>query len=65
LFNVTIWPVRAGYTIGASAWRIKINMMNIIVISEHNMIKELYIDPLAVDKLITISSSSIFPYIFK
>lgn len=60
MFNVTICPVRAGYTIGASAWRIRINMMNIIIISEHSMIRELHIDPLAVDKLITPSSSSIY-----
>lgn len=52
-FNVTIWPVRSGYTIGGCAWRIRVNLINIIVVTEHNMIKELHIDPIAVDKMIS------------
>ncbi|CAD8091937.1 unnamed protein product [Paramecium sonneborni] len=52
LFQVTVCPIRAGKVIGACAWKIQVNTLNIIYITDYNMIKELHIDSLNIERLL-------------
>lgn len=52
LYNVQVTPIRSGYSIGSCAWKICVNMTNIIYISSYGMYKEAHLDPIAIDKLL-------------
>ncbi|CAD8086655.1 unnamed protein product [Paramecium sonneborni] len=52
LFQVNVCPIRAGKVIGACAWKIQVNTLNIIYITDYNMMKELHIDSLNIERLL-------------
>jgi Cft2 family RNA processing exonuclease len=52
-FQVSIQPIRAGKSIGACAWKISINMITVVFVTDFSTLKELHVDPIAVDRLLS------------
>ena len=51
VFQVSVTPIRSGKVIGGCVWKISINTLNVIYITDYNMVKELHIDSLNVERL--------------